>query len=400
VENYSKIALELHNYCKNENYKGYNLLDSHNSFIPFRIFGKTISFLANQFYRRSPVNFRPVTGIKKTINPKAFGIFLNAYTKLKYLDLFDNSYLDELNHYFFNWLISNNCKNFKNYCWGYQYDWPQRNGNIVPANSPNVVVTATIIRGILNYYKLYNNYKAKEIISSAALFVLNDLHLTKTSKGYCFSYSPVKRDLNVNANLLAAEILAYDDFINRKTNHIDIIKRILEFTQNLQNIDGSWFYSFEIDSFKPNKQIDFHQGNILESLDLILKIYKIYNSQINIALSKGIEFYKNKQFNTEGVSKYRLPKIWPVDIHNQAQGIIIFSRFSSLNNEYKSFAAKIADWTIANLRSKKGFFYFQKWPHFTNKISYMRWNQAWMMLALVDLISVISGKSDKTYHHF
>jgi len=32
--------------------------------------------------------------------------------------------------------------------------------------------------------------------------------------------------------------------------------------------------------------------------------------------------------------------------------------------------------------SKKGYFYYQKHRFYTNKISYMRWSQAWMLLAI------------------
>ena len=41
---------------------------------------------------------------------------------------------------------------------------------------------------------------------------------------------------------------------------------------------------------------------------------------------------------------------------------------------------------IENMFDKKGFFYYQQWPFITNRISYMRWSQAWMFLALSSLI--------------
>ena len=55
----------------------------------------------------------------------------------------------------------------------------------------------------------------------------------------------------------------------------------------------------------------------------------------------------------------------------------------------KHFAKKIAGWTIINMQDENGYFYYQKWPFFTNKISYMRWNQAWMMFSLSLLINVM-----------
>jgi hypothetical protein len=386
MQNYKVILKELHDYCRSENYMGYNLLDSHNSFIPFKKFGKTISFYVNQFFRRSPLNFRPIVGIKKTINPKAFGLFLYAYTNLKQLDVFEENYLDELNHNFYKWLSENYCKGYSGYCWGYQYDWPQRNGNIVAANTPNVVVTGNIVRALFNYYKIYKIEKSKEIIGSAAMFVLNNLHITRTIHGVCFSYATEERDLVINASLIAAEILTFDDCLNNKVEHLPVVKGVLEYTKNMQNNDGSWYYSHNLKTFEPSKQIDFHQGNVLESLNIILKYYNSFEEEYLPVMLSGLEFYKKKQFDANGTSYYRFPNKWPVDIHNQAEGILLFSRLSSFNSSYLPFAEIIADWTIKKMRSKKGFFYFQKWPLFTNKISYMRWNQAWMMVALSELL--------------
>jgi hypothetical protein len=41
------------------------------------------------------------------------------------------------------------------------------------------------------------------------------------------------------------------------------------------------------------------------------------------------------------------------------------------------------------MQDKKGYFYYQKFPFFTNKISYMRWGQAWMLLAISSLLEGI-----------
>ena len=37
-------------------------------------------------------------------------------------------------------------------------------------------------------------------------------------------------------------------------------------------------------------------------------------------------------------------------------------------------------------RDERGYFYYQVTPYYKNKISYMRWSQAWMLLALSTLL--------------
>jgi hypothetical protein len=41
---------------------------------------------------------------------------------------------------------------------------------------------------------------------------------------------------------------------------------------------------------------------------------------------------------------------------------------------------------MTHMRDQVGYFYYRKLPMGTNKISYMRWSQAWMLLALSTLL--------------
>jgi len=117
------------------------------------------------------------------------------------------------------------------------------------------------------------------------------------------------------------------------------------------------------------------------------------NKYLN-SIEKAVSFYKQNQFYTDGRAKWRLPYSYPIDIHQQAQGIITFCKIYSLfaDESYLDFSKIIAKWTIKNMYDPKGFFYYQKWPIFTNKNSYMRWNQAWIMLALSCLLNEIKYK--------
>ena len=114
------------------------------------------------------------------------------------------------------------------------------------------------------------------------------------------------------------------------------------------------------------------------------------------AIEKGIKYYKESQFDPTGFSYYRIPIKYPVDIHNQAQGMITFSNlYKKLGDkEYLEFAEKIIKWTIENMWDPTGYFYTHKWPMFINKIPYIRWAQAWMMVALATLLKNKEGSLD------
>ena len=103
------------------------------------------------------------------------------------------------------------------------------------------------------------------------------------------------------------------------------------------------------------------------------------------ALKLGATYYFSKQFKENGQSIFRVPTEYPVEIHNQAQGIITFTRLSYLSDEYSKFALTIADWTIKNMQSNKGSFYYKKYPLYIIKTPFMRWTNSWMLLALTEL---------------
>jgi hypothetical protein len=380
--------LKAHEYSRSQNYTGYSLYDSHNGVVPFEKFGRVISFYSNQIIKRSPINFRTLLGIKKGYNPKGAGLFLNIYSQAAGLGIIEEGELKEITDFFFEWLINNPSQGYSGYCWGYNYDWPIRDGSIVPAHTPSGVVTGFNCRAMMSNYRICNNEKVREIIASSADFVMNDLEHINTDRGLCISYTPLPDNLTVNASLLGAEILAYSDYLNGTKTHRDTIKGVLDFTRNVQNDDGSWYYSFTPGTFKPKNQIDFHQGYVIETIDNILKhiSYDFDITPYRFCIHRGLDFYLSHQIDPKGYAYWRLPKKWPVDIHNQSQAIITLNRFDGLDVRCKPLRDKIISWTIENMMGSNGKFYYQKWPLITNKVSYMRWNQAWMMLALMEVL--------------
>ncbi len=379
---------KLDNYCLYNEFKGYSLYDSHTSLIPFEKLGHPLSFLINQFIKRSPINIRELIGIKKEYNPKGMGLFLYTYTlQKKFGNPLGIENLDDRINFFFNWLKDNYSQGYSGYCWGYNYPWPKSDGLLISAYTPSSVVTGFNIRAIFQYYLLTKDETCMDVIKGAEEFILNDLPRTENDKGVCFAYTPVKKDMTINASLLAAEVLAYSDYVFGKYENQKIIRKVLDFTMIHQNSDGSWYYCYDPLTGRPKKQIDFHQGYVLDTIKRICDYSTFDIKDFNEQIQLGLSFYRKNQFTDEGVSYWRFPQKWPVDIHNQSQGILTFSIFKDYNSQYLDFAHEIAKWTIANMQDSDGNFYYQKWPLITNKVPYMRWNQGWMLLSLTKLLT-------------
>ena len=190
--------------------------------------------------------------------------------------------------------------------------------------------------------------------------------------------------------MLGAELYARLYFITKEEKYKELAQQMTNFTIAYQKEDGRWNYSIDIETGKERTQIDFHQGYVLDSIHYVNK-YCGENEAYTKAITIGVSYYFKYQFKPNGQSIFRVPNEYPVEIHNQAQGIITLTRLAYLSDEYANFAKVIAEWTVDNMQSKKGYFYYKKYPLYTIKTPFMRWSQAWMFLALTELKNAQNG---------
>ena len=372
-------------YVEAESYCGYDPYDALNSSFNFKRFGKLGPIIATQIQVRNPVNVRPLIGITKGYNPKGMGLFLKSYCNL-YAKTGDRAFLHKAD-WIFNWLMENYSRGFSGMGWGYNFPWAGLS-EFKKAFLPSVVVTAHVVDGLYAYFALTKNEKAGQAIISAADYVKKDIPVTSFQEGISFAYTHQSTGACYNASLHAAEILLKASLV-RGEKPDKQVEQAAMFVLARQKSDGSWYYSYDPESGTERRQIDFHQGFILVSLHNIRLQGGILNEAIRQAVKKGLEYYRKEQFLKDGRSLWRVPVRWPVDIHNQSQGIITFALLRDYGPDYLEFAKTIADWTINKMQHKTGYFYYRKNPLFTNKISYMRWSQAWMLLALSELMMVV-----------
>jgi hypothetical protein len=143
-----------------------------------------------------------------------------------------------------------------------------------------------------------------------------------------------------------------------------------------QREDGSWYYAEKesahwIDSF--------HTGFNLQSILYFLEMGMV--EEYRAAFERGVRFYAENFFLEDGTPKYLHDRTYPIDIHSPAQAVVFLSR---LAGQYRGLIDKITAWMTNNMQDERGFFYFQKRPHYTNKVPYMRWGQAWAFHALTE----------------
>jgi hypothetical protein len=335
------------------------------------------SALPVQVLKRLPWNLRPALRIPKTYNAKAMGLFLASYLRKFVLsgEERDRAQIRWLT----NWLMENRCAGFHGPCWGYPFDWPNRSA-FIPAGTPNVVTTCFIAKAFLDVHRFLHEGSALEVAAGACRFILNDLYRHEDQTGICFSYTPLDRRRVHNANLLAASVLAEAGVAAGVSDWREVSRAAVRFTLARQRSDGSFPYG---EAATEGWVDNFHTGFVIDCLEDVQRVQP--EDSIELALCKAVTFYRDKLFLTDGIPKHRVARLYPVNVHSVAQGILTFSRLAVRRQENLRMAERIACWGIKEMQDPQGYFYFEIRNGSKNKIPYMRWGQAWMMRALTEL---------------
>src|SRR5439155_27146089 len=91
-------------------------------------------------------------------------------------------------------------------------------------------------------------------------------------------------------------------------------------------------------------------------------------------------------FRADGAPRYFHNRTYPVDIHSVAQSIITLLALRDLDPDNARLAHSVFRWPVNHMWDDRGFFYYRVLRSCTIRTSYMRWSQAWMLLAMSTLI--------------
>jgi hypothetical protein len=148
-----------------------------------------------------------------------------------------------------------------------------------------------------------------------------------------------------------------------------------------QRPDGSWPYA-EDDG---QHWIDnFHTGYNLCALASIG--HMLSTTEFQPALRRGLAFYRERFFREDGAPRYFHDRTYPLDIHSVAQSIITLVTLKDLHPDNLRLAHAVLQWALENMWDDRGYFYYRVLRLGTIRTSYMRWSQAWMLLAMSTLL--------------
>jgi len=387
-----QVTSALLKYCQRNNWAGYDPYDALNS----EIF-KQLPFLDSRFPRlaltqllkRSPINFRKLLLIPGTQNPKAIALFLMALCKLKakaYTAETEKSQheignIDNHIKGMIKILIALRSPDVHYWCWGYSFPWQGRKV-LAPKGAPNLVCTVFVANALLDAYEANRDTENLRMATSAADYILNELYWTKGDSIAGFSYPVPALQIQVhNANFLGAALFCRIYKYCKEGRFLEPAMKAARCSAAQQQADGSWDYG----ELSTQRWIDnFHTGFNLCALRTINQCLNTNEFEPNI--HRGFEFYQVHFFREDGAPKYFHNRVYPIDIHSVAQSIITLMEFRDLSPGTVELAQHVFEWAMANMWDKRGYFYYQVTPYYKNKIPYMRWSQAWMLLAMATML--------------
>lgn len=378
-QRYEQVVEAVLRWMIEEGFRGYDPYDGCNTRYEFLRRQRSLRLLLTYANKFSPLNMRPLLGIEKSVNVYALALISTAILRgepTRERREIARSNIREI-------LSRSLVRKYGRHCWSGNGMFIQTTGTYHAPDVPGIIGTEAVGEALLAYERLHRgDPELRDVLLSVRDFCLKHL-LQDRPEGVFFLYRPdtPRHVLTFNASMKAATLVTA---VNRRYGSDvggDMVRRSIQYLLTFQNPDGSWNYSVNLRTGRQKRQIDFHQGFILDGLHAYLEAYGS-DSDVEAAFDRGLAFYRDRQFLANGQSYYRHPRKWPTNIHNQAQGIITFARVERRHPGSLAFARTIAEWTLENMYDVRGRFYYMKYPGFSNRIPYLRWNQAWMLYAL------------------
>jgi hypothetical protein len=297
-----------------------------------------------------------------------------------YLATGDSSQLENAVH-FLTELERSRCGQFKEYCWGYPFDWVWLRGTI-KRQTPLITTTPYVYEAFLQVYQVHPRDEWKLILESIARHAAIDIKDVRTSeKASSCSYTPFDEGSVINAAAYRAFLLTSASQVLSKGDYWRIAERNLNFVLENQNPDGSWPYAVDgVRDFVDH----FHTCFVMKAL---AKIHALTGHPACLeALSKGAKYYLENLFSEDGLPKpfSKAPRltVYKRELYDCAECInlclLLRDRFSQLETTLETVVKGILkDWIKpdGSFRSRRLHFGWDNVPMH-------RWGQSQMFRSL------------------
>jgi hypothetical protein len=255
----------------------------------------------------------------------------------------------------------------------------------VTKDTPSVVWTSLIGHAFLDAYEHFQKESYLQIAASACKHIESDLRAYIEGDTLCIHYFPTSTHQVHNANTLGASLLARTYVYTHNQAHRAMADKAMQYTAKHQRADGSWYYG----QASNLRWVDnFHTGYVLDC-------FKYYGEATGEAsfddqMMRGYRYWRATFFLPDGTPRYYYHKTLPLDIQCSSQAIDTLVFFNNRDPDNLPLALKVAQWTIANMQDRSGYFYYRRYaPWIVNRTPTLHWGQATMFCALAGLYKLL-----------
>jgi glycosyltransferase involved in cell wall biosynthesis len=299
---------------------------------------------------------------------------------LLYKVTLETSYLSKAIH-FLKQLQESRCPQFKEYCWGYPFDWVTRNG-VIPAQTPLITSTPYAFEAFLEVYRIDSRPEWLEVLSSIARHAANDIKDFPTSdRASSCSYTPSDRGGVINAAAYRASLLTNASHLLQNEEYATIAERNLRFVLENQNENGSWPYAMDgVRDFVDH----YHTCFVMKAL---AKIHSLTGDGPTLAaLRRGVDYYLANLFDLDGLPKpfSRAPRliVYKRELYDCAECInlclLLQDRFPQLKSKLQTVLAGV----VNNWTKPDGSFRSRRLHLSWDNVPMHRWGQSQMFRSL------------------
>ena len=298
--------------------------------------------------------------------------------------------------HFLDELKKSRCPGFGEYCWGYPYDWVTRNGKI-KEQTPLITSTPYAYEAFLHVHEILSSDlcppssdlrplnlrdQYTQILDSIARHTFRDIKdFSISENASSCSYTPFDKGGVINAAAYRAFLLTSASQIFSREEYWLTAERNLNFVLDNQNPDGSWYYAVdEVRDFVDH----YHTCFVMKAL---AKIHALTGHLATLeALGKGISYYLNNLFDTDGLPKAfsKAPRltVYKRELYDCAECInlclLLRDRFPALETTLKKVVGHILEAWV----KRDGSFRSRKLHLSWDNVPMHRWGQAQMFRSL------------------
>jgi len=288
-------------------------------------------------------------------------------------------------------LKKSRCQQFKEYCWGYPFDWVTRNG-VLKEQTPLITTTPYVYEAFLQVFDLDPRDEWKLILESIARHAAIDIKDFKTSdNASSCSYTPYDKGGVINAAAYRAFMLTSASLLLSNDSYWKIAQRNLNFVLENQNPDGSWFYAVDgVRDFVDH----YHTCFVMKAL---AKIHTLTgHSETLKALGKGVGYYVGNLFDADGLPMpfSRAPRltVYKRELYDCAECInlclLLRNRFPVLGTTLE----KVVTHVLEAWMKRDGSFRSRKLYAGWDNVPMHRWGQSQMFRSLAFYLSEVSQR--------